>query len=59
MVTQGGMDVFHQKGTAMVSDALTKILDKLELAEARQRLGMESRPRRSVDNPTAQAVRSW
>ena len=36
-----GIDINHRKGTELVSDALTKVLDRLKLTEARQRLGLE------------------
>ena len=36
-----GIDVNHRKGTDLVSDALTKVLDRVKLAKARLRLGLE------------------
>ena len=40
MVENERIQVVHEKGTWLVSDALTKILDRVKLGEARQRLGM-------------------
>ena len=36
-----GISVEHRKGALLVSDALTKVLERVKLAEARRRLGME------------------
>ena len=35
-----GISVEHRKRTLLVSDALTKVLEKVKLAEARSRLGL-------------------
>ena len=35
-----GIEVQHRKGTLLVSDALTKVLDRVKLTEARLRLGL-------------------
>ena len=38
---ESGIEIEHRKGTLLVSDALTKVLDKIKLSEARLRLGLE------------------
>ena len=40
MVMTEDIVVVHEKGTWLVSDALTKVLDRVKLADARKRLGM-------------------
>ena len=37
---QAGIGVEHRKGTLLVSDALTKVLERVKLTEARRRLGL-------------------
>ena len=36
------VELTHRKGTELVSDALTKVLERVKLTEARRRLGLES-----------------
>ena len=38
---ESGIEIEHRKGTLLVSDALTKVLDRMKLTEARLRLGLE------------------
>ena len=38
MVVEEECEVRHVRGTDLVSDALTKVLDRIKLSEARERL---------------------
>ena len=42
MISKEEVQLQHRKGTELVSDALTKILDKQKLATARTRLGLRA-----------------
>ena len=42
MVSEECVELTHRKGTELVSDALTKVLDRVKLTEARARLGLVS-----------------
>lgn len=39
-IKESGVEIEHRKGTLLVSDALTKVLDRIKLTEARARLGL-------------------
>ena len=40
ILTKEKVELKHRKGTELVSDALTKTLDRVKLGEARDRLGL-------------------